>query len=178
MDQIFKNQTQLNQKELEYWLNHDVFSANWWFIVFINFLFLVLLLILIDRQRILIISLTFIVSFTLIGLINESGKYFGLWSYPHQFLPFVESFNAVDFMTIPVIFTLIYQTFSKWKYYLIAILVMSLIIGFIFIPVFVHFNFYKLHNWNYFYSFLTMLIVGCLLKLIVNFIKYRSDVKA
>lgn len=173
-EQVEERRNQLMQTEMEYWLQ-DVFSAHWWFLVLFNLLFLILLIILIDKQRIFLITINFLISFIFIGIINEIGNYFGFWSYPHQFIGFLQSFNAVDFLTVPVILALIYQTFSKWKYYLISSTIIFAIIGFIAIPIFIYFNFYKLHNWNNFYSFLTLLIIGCLTKLIVDFLKSRVE---
>ncbi|MFD2446565.1 CBO0543 family protein [Bacillus sp. CGMCC 1.16607] len=174
-EQIMEIKANLRNVEMEYWLTRDVLSGHWWFLFLINLLSFVFFIMIIDRQRILLITIAFIISFTLIGITNEVGNYFGLWSYPHQFLAFLRSFNAVDFATIPVIMTIIYQIFSNWKYYLIANIAMSAILGFIGVPIFVYFNFYKLHNWNNFYSFMTLLIVGSLIKLIVDFIEYKSN---
>ncbi|WP_394140122.1 CBO0543 family protein [Cytobacillus oceanisediminis] len=172
-EQVEERRIQLMQIEMEYWLQ-DVFSAHWWFLLLINLFFLILLIILIDKQRVFLMTITFLISFIIIGIVNEIGNYFGFWSYPHQFLGFLQSFNAVDFLTVPVIMTLIYQTFSKWKYYLFASIIIFAIIGFIVIPTLVYFNFYNSVNWNNFYSFLTLLLTGCLIKLIIDFFKSRA----
>ncbi len=172
-EQVEERRSQLMQIEMEYWLQ-DVFSAHWWFLILINLFFLILLITLIDKHRIFLMTITFLISFILIGIVNEIGNYFGFWSYPHQFLGFLQSFNAVDFITIPVILTLIYQTFSKWKYYLIFSVIIFAFIGFIAIPILTYFNFYNLHKWNNFCSFLTLLISGCLIKFFIDLFKTRA----
>jgi hypothetical protein len=173
-ENITKLQNQLHPLEMDYWLNKDLFSGGWWAIVLLNLLFLILLVVLMDRQRILLISFAFLISFIFIGITDEIGNFFGFWNYPHQLFPFLESFNAVDFLVVPVIFTLIYQTFSKWKSYLIVNFAASAVIAYIGIPISVYFNLYNLQNWNPTYSFFTLVIIGFLVKLIVNYIKDKS----
>ena len=158
----------------KYWLNHDLFSAQWWAILILNAIFLILFILLIDRQRLLLISLTFMVSIFLIGLIDETGNFFNKWNYPHQFVPFSSRFNAVDFALIPVTISLIYQTFSRWIFFLVAFLIVDIIIAFIGIPIFVYFHLYQPHNWNYFSSFIVLYLVGIMIKWIVDFILKRK----
>lgn len=173
-EQIQKIKEQANKMETEYWLNQDLFSWQWWFIVIINFLFIALLILFIDKQRIQLITIAFLTSVILIGIINELGVFYGWWSYPHQFITALKTMNAVDFLTVPVIITLFYQKFGKWKIYLIITTIIFLIISFVGIPIFVYFDFYRLHNWNYFYSFLSLIVVAILVKLITDFIKIKS----
>ncbi|MGE7216828.1 CBO0543 family protein [Priestia koreensis] len=158
--------TQINNLELRYWYEQDVFSPHWWVVLIISALFVLLLCLLIDRQRVIFIWLVFFISFLLAGLVDEFGTYFGLWSYPHQFLIFTSRFNTVDFSIIPVTLTLVYQFFSKWSFFLIAHIIVSAIIGFIGVPLFVHFNLYQLNQWSYWNSFLTVLALGMIVKLI------------
>jgi hypothetical protein len=158
----------------ELWLQKDLFSAHWWSIVILNLVLFILFLFLIDRYRILLISFAFMIAYTVIGIADEVGSYFDLWSYPHQFVVFTHRFNAVDFAAIPVIMALIYQFFSKWKYYLIAMIVMSATISFIGVPIFVAVGLYKLENWNYFYSFLVMILLFIVMKWIVDFVWKRD----
>jgi uncharacterized membrane protein YoaT (DUF817 family) len=112
----------VNDKQYYYWLHHDLFSAQWWLIVILNALCLFIFYLLVDRQRMVFILLVFFISFVLVGIVDELGKFFDVWSYPHQFLVFTHRFNSADFAVIPVILTLVYQFFSKWKFYWIALL--------------------------------------------------------
>ncbi|MEH7301016.1 CBO0543 family protein [Neobacillus drentensis] len=161
--------------ETEIWLHQDIFSAHWWSIVILNAIFFVLLLILIDRYRIVLISLAFMVSFVISGIADEIGNYFDYWEYPHQFLIFTHRFNAVDFAVIPVLMTLCYQYFRKWKTYLVAQVIVSAVISFIGIPLCVYFHLYSMENWNYFNSFIVSIILFIVLKMIVDFIWKQAN---
>ncbi|RIW35632.1 hypothetical protein D3H55_07035 [Bacillus salacetis] len=173
-EKVEKSKNIASELEMNYWLNDNLFSLNWWVVFILNFLFLILFIILIDRQRILLVSLVFTSSFILVSSVDEIGNYFGLWSYRTQFLAFFEAVNAVDFLTVPVIITLIYQFFTSWKSFIISSLIGSALIGFIFVPIFVYFEFYKLNHWNYFYSFLTLFIIGLIVKVFSDFIHSKS----
>ncbi|WHY69818.1 CBO0543 family protein [Neobacillus sp. SuZ13] len=172
--QIDKMGSKYHSLQTDIWLHHDLFSAGWLSIVIINIVFLILFILLIDRYRTLLISFAFMVSFLSVGIANEIGSYFDFWSYPHQFLVFTHRFNAVDFSVMPVIMTLTYQYFSKWKPYFVATVIMSAIICFIGVPIFVILRLYKLENWNYFYSFLVTLLMFVIMKMIVDFVNNRS----
>lgn len=172
IESLFRQSSKL---KIDYWLAHDLFGLSWWFILIVNLISLIFLFIFIDRKRVQLIMIAFLVSFTVISYLNELGHFFGFWSYPHQLLAFFQSFNAVDFAVIPVIITLIYQYFDKWSSYMISTLVISAILGFIAVPIFVHFDLYKLHNWNSLYSFLALVGSGCLVKILVDFIKMMSQ---
>ncbi|MBM7653421.1 CBO0543 family protein [Neobacillus cucumis] len=156
------------------WLHHDLFSLGWWGIVIVNVLFLILFIFLIDRYRMLLISFAFVVHFVIVGVGNEIGSYFDFWSYPHQLVVFTHRFNAVDFAVVPVIMTLTYQFFSKWKAFFLATIFISAIICFIGVPIFVHFDLYKLDHWNYFYSFLVTILMLVVAKIIIDFVKNKS----
>jgi hypothetical protein len=170
-EQVQKLNEQAYRMETNYWLNDDLFSIHWWILVIINFTFLFLFIIFIDRQRVSIIMNAFLLSFIIVGLANELGNYFGWFSYPHQFISALKTANAVDFLAVPVIMALVYQTITKWKTFLIALTILHAILAFAVLPMFVYFDFYKLHNWNTFFSFLTLFLISCLVKIFTDLIK-------
>lgn len=165
---------QADKLELKYWLNHDLFSGHWWFIALINLFFLFLFILFIDKQRIQLITIALLFSFILVGIINELGYYFKWWSYPHQFISPLRTMNAVDFLTVPVIITMIYQFFHDLRFYLSISIIVILALTFIGIPIFVHFDLYRILNWNYFYSFLTLLAISIIVKMFTDLIQSKS----
>lgn len=165
-----------NQLEMHLWGEREFLSVEWWVITILSIVFLVLFLLLLDRSRTLLITIAFLVSFILVGAINETGYFFGLWNYPYEFVPFMKTMNAVDFITVPVIITLLYQFFSRWKYYIWANIILFLFVSYIIVPLFVYFNFYVLHKWSYTLSFITLLIVSFMVKTIVDWIYRKSKI--
>ncbi|WP_307437260.1 CBO0543 family protein [Bacillus sp. V2I10] len=164
----------LHQLEMDYWINHDLFSFQWWAILIMNAIFLILFILLIDRQRILLITLAFMISYVINNIFDDIGEYFQLWSHPHQLVQFLSPVATVEFIIVPSIMALMYQMFSRWKFFLIVDFIVSLIISFIVQPIFVYLNIYKLHNWTYFYSLLVLFVIGVVVKIIVDFIKMKQ----
>ena len=59
-EQIQSFYEKANHLEIRYWLDHDLFSIHWWVILHINLLFLILFVFLIDKNRILVMTIAFI----------------------------------------------------------------------------------------------------------------------
>ncbi|WP_310189006.1 CBO0543 family protein [Bacillus sp. 3255] len=162
---------QEHRMELDWWLQHDIFSFQWWIIVIVNVLFVALLLIFMDRKRTLLTALAFMTSFVIIGMIDQIGKFFDLWRYPHQLVPFTENLNTVDFFVVPCVMAYIYQKFGAWKSFLIAALVASLVISYVGEPIFVALDMYELVNWSYWKSFFVLVLIAILAKGFVDLLQ-------
>lgn len=164
---------EFNKLQLEKWIESSLFSAHWWITLFISLFFLIVFILLIDRNRKQEIILAFLISFIFIGMVNEIGYYFNLWDYPTEFIVFLQTFNAVDFLSVPIVITLLYQFFSRWKYFLIANVITSSIMGFIAIPIFTFFGFYEINNekWGLFQSFLLLFIITLVVKSLMHSLK-------
>jgi hypothetical protein len=148
--EIEKLYNQAHQLETDRFIHNDLFSFQWWIIFIVNAISIVILLFLIDRKRIIQIALSFMICFIISGIFDETGEYFGLWSYKHEFIQFSHRFNAADFAVVPVAFSLIYQIFRTWGRYLIADIVISFIFSFVGLPLFVYLDITKLNNLTYF----------------------------
>ncbi|WP_223594777.1 CBO0543 family protein [Neobacillus bataviensis] len=171
MEELHKS---LNQIQKEYWIHTDLFSFQWWVIAVVNFGLFFLFIVLIDRQRILPITIAFLVAFIIVGTLDETGVKFNLWEYPHQLLFFTARFNAADFGIVPSLVALLYQYCSKWKPYIIGNPLLSALISFVGATLFSKMDIYKLLNWNYFYSFLVSLVSLIVIKAIVDLIVKKS----
>lgn len=169
-NQIDKMGSKYHSLQKEIWLHDDLFSNGWWIILILNVLFLILFILLIDRSRIFLISFVFAFNFIMVGLVNDIGIYHHLWSYPHKLVVFTN-----QFVIVPVIMSLIYQFFSKWKYYLLATIFISAILGFIILPIFVYFDLYKLDNWKYYYSFIVLILMLIISKIMIEFVKNNAE---
>lgn len=163
-----------HRREYEYWLNNDLFSLHWWAILILSILFLIMFFCLIDKSRYIFILLVFFINFVLIGTSDEIGKYFELWDYPYELLVFTHRFNTVDFSILPVMFTLVYQFFSKWKYYWIAHTIHCAFVSFIGIPIFIYFHLYRMDNWNMFLAFLVLFGIGTVSKFLCDLVYKKA----
>ncbi|MEC0229291.1 CBO0543 family protein [Paenibacillus alba] len=160
----------LHQLEMDWWIHHDLFTFQWWFIVVVNLLFFLAFLLLMDRGRALRMTVAFLLSFIILGTFDQTGQFFGLWSYEHEFIGFTENYNAVDFLAVPSIFALTYQMFTPWRIFLVASLLVCLLNAYIAEPIFVALGIYKLDNWSYTGSFVLLFIVTLLVKSLTDLI--------
>jgi hypothetical protein len=175
MDKEIERMTStLHQMEMDYWIHHDLFNIHWWVILIMNAIFLILFLTLIDRQRILLITLSFMIAYVINTIFDDIGEYFQLWSHPHQLVQFLSPLATVEFIVVPSIMALTYQMFSRWKFFFIADFIVASIISFIVQPIFVYIGLYKLHNWTYFYSLVVLFVIGIFVKIIMDFIKRKQ----
>ncbi|MBO1510113.1 CBO0543 family protein [Metabacillus bambusae] len=175
MDKEIERMTStLHQMEMDYWIHQDLFHFHWWVILIMNVIFLILFLFLIDRQRILLITLAFIISYVINTIFDDIGEYFLLWSHPHQLVRFLAPIATVEFIIIPSIIALMYQFFSRWKFFFIANFIVASLISFIVQPIFVYIGLYKLHNWTYFYSLVVLFVIGVVVKIAVDFIEKKQ----
>lgn len=159
---------QVHKMEMNQWINHELFSLNWWIIVGFNIFFLITLVILADRRRTLNIVVAFLFAFIIVGTFDEIGGYFQWWSYPYELIPFSGRFNAVDFFAIPSIIAIIYQWFSRWGSFMVATLIYSVLNSYIGEPLFVFLGIYKLKTWTYTGSFLIMLVIPLIVKFLTD----------
>lgn len=164
----------LHQMEMDYWIHHDLFSFHWWVILIMNAIFLILFLFFIDRQRILLITLAFMISYVINTIFDDIGEYFQLWSHPHELVEFLSPMATVEFIVVPSIMALMYQTFSRWKFFFITDFIVASLISFIVQPIFVYTDLYKFHNWNYLYSWIILFVTGILVKIFMDFIERKQ----
>lgn len=85
MEKVIEELTNtLHKMEMKYWINHDLFSIQRWSILLLNTFFLIIFIFFIDRQRILLITLAFMISYVLATVFDDIREYFLLWSHPYQ----------------------------------------------------------------------------------------------
>lgn len=139
-----------------------------------QFAFLVVLLIvpwiiwwkMADRNRITEIFTLGLLASIISSLLNGNGLNLMLWSYPYTLLPFSPRAYSFSLSAIPVTFMLLYQYLPKWKSYAIGVTIIAGVTAFLLQPLFSLAGIYKLIKWNYFYSFLALLFIGFLARMI------------
>lgn len=174
LQEIEKLSNKLHELQTNFWIHNDLFTYQWWIIVIANAVFFALLLFLMDRRRIFQIALAYMICYFIVCVSDDIGVYYGRWSYPHQLVPFTSELDTVDFAVAPVTITLVYQMFNSWRSYLIVESIAAVIFNFMGIPLFIYLGIIKFNNWNYFYSFLVFIVLGILVKIIMDFIT-RKD---
>jgi hypothetical protein len=116
----------------------------------------------IDKRR--LSHLLLFGSFVAVGRIvmDIIGTNTVFWSYDIRELPFFPSPFIHDFTISPLSLMVVYQYSPTWKKFLTWSTVVIGIISFGFFPLLDMLGFLKLYNWNYFYSFILMILMAAL----------------
>lgn len=154
---------------------HDkVISWQW-------FLLLVLLLLpwylwwkIVDRREVIEIFAYGLVVSIISALFNGNFLNLGLFSYPYPLIPINGRAYAFSLSVLPVIYMLVYQYFKSWKSFAMASVALSALIAFMAQPLLAWMDMYKLIKWNYFYSFLVLLVISLGARLINQLVLSRS----
>lgn len=107
---------------------------------------------LVDRKRILEISLFGAVAMGLITILDAIGMELGLWGYRYKLAPLLPMLLPMDFSVLAVAHMLIYQYFRPWKSFIIALTVVGCIFAFIGEPFMEYVGIYQRYGWKYIYS--------------------------
>ncbi|MGE5395986.1 MAG: CBO0543 family protein [Chitinophagales bacterium] len=157
----------LNNKE---WLTHGIHRWTWWFLLFWTIFPLFIWWKYTDRSRFLEISFFGLIVSLTAGILDSVGVHTLLWSYPDALLPIPPNFFPIDYITIPVIFMLVYQKYPHWKGFVIASTVISSFLSLILDPIINWMNLYQPLSWHYYYSIPVFIIMVSFCKLITAII--------
>lgn len=167
--EIIKLNKMLRILAKEYWLENVLYTLQWWLLIFMLIVPLIVLWKLIDRNRVgNVLLYGFIISLVSTSL-DRIGVELMLWSYPYYILPVPHPLlDPINCALLPVTYTLIYQYFPKWKEFLIVLIVSALITSFLLEPLFVKISLYVLINWEHYYSLPMYIFFGVLVKYFVD----------
>ncbi|MFC7060408.1 CBO0543 family protein [Halobacillus seohaensis] len=159
---------QLYDMRLEYWISHDLFTFQWWLLLFVLFIPWIIWGIFVDKRKINKILLFGTLLTILVIMLDDFGVEKHLWSYPYQLINIMPRLVAIDQGIIVVAHMFLYQYFPEWKRFIIANIVMALVFTFIFEPLTVWIGIYKLENWHYIYSLPIYIMKAVFIKWLVD----------
>lgn len=169
IEELIELKRQMSELRNTIWANEVLFSFNWWFLLVLAVVpWVIWWLFLSDKKKIttvLVFGLQMSVAAT---LLDDMGSYFLLWIYESQLAPFTPRLNPINLTVIPITYMLIYQNFSSWKSFLLALVILSFGASYIVEPIFTYMGIYKMLDWHYIYSFIIYIILGVINKLIVD----------
>jgi hypothetical protein len=161
------------KQDINHWLNYELFTWNWWILVAFIVIPLTTWIIVVERKR----MLEFLLVWTLVIIPTSTLDAVGIdllfWVYPVQFIPITPRALPFDIFMVGITYMLLYQYFSKWKNYIIALIIMALCFAFIGEPVSKYLNLVYYLKWKYHYSFLYYIALGIIVKAIVN--RYKNS---
>jgi len=169
-------QRQLTIFEYNHWWNEVLFTPQWFLLVFTVIVPWYIWLKLVDRKRIMEISLFGTLSIILISLLDVIGVGLGLWGYKYKTCPLIPLLIPVDFTALPIIYMFIYQHYRTWKSFIIVLTIVSFILTFIGEPLVELINIYQRYAWEYIYSLPIYIAIAVFCRLTVTMlIKLNSQ---
>ncbi|OIJ22432.1 hypothetical protein BKP45_07300 [Anaerobacillus alkalidiazotrophicus] len=154
----------LKETNVQYWLNENLFTFPWWFLLITMILFWVIWWIIVDKSKLMEILLYGIMATVIVILLDVIGVSLMLWGYPNMLTPLIPPIFAIDVGHLPVLYMALYQYFPSWKSFLAAMIIAAFVFAFIFEPFTVWLGIYELNNWKYIYSFPIYILIGVFLK--------------
>lgn len=157
----------------DYWASEVIFTFQWWTMVLILIIPIFLWWKLVDKSRLLEISMVGLFTSGIAFILDQIGTSLGLWIYPYTLTNLERDLWAVaDFSLLPFFYMMFYQWFPRWKTYLLVILLFSLFAAFIGETIFQLLGIYKLLNWSHVYSVPGYFLLGLFTKSLVQ--KFKS----
>ncbi|MBD0379240.1 CBO0543 family protein [Paenibacillus sedimenti] len=168
-DQLHEIQQNTAYFELERWLDGGVFTWTWWFMLGMLVIPWCIFIKLVDRKRSHSIWFFGLMVLIISSFTDDLGAEIGIWIYPIKLVPYSLIAFPFDFSVIPVAQMLIFQYFTTWKTFSIALFLQALIFSYIGEPFSVWAGAVSYYGWTYSYSFLFYIFTGTLTRAFVNF---------
>ncbi|QPC45602.1 CBO0543 family protein [Mangrovibacillus cuniculi] len=171
MEEIIELRRELFSIVYSNWKENTLFTPQWWILLIIVIGLWFIWWKLVDKSRLMEVCFLGTVVGIVSTLLNSIGIELVLWGFPNQLFSLVKTFNLLDLTFIPITYMLLYQYFTRWLPYSIAVIIFGLLGSFIGQPLFTMLGIYETINWEYVYSFPVYLLIGFVGKLVVSFAK-------
>lgn len=161
-------QQKLLSVRFEEWLNNDVFHFRWFAMIVLFITSVYFWWKLVDKSRLNEILLYTLIITIIIIILDELGEELTLWDYTTDLFPLFPPITAINLASMPGVYSLLYQCFTKWKGFIIATIIMGLVFCFVFEPIFVWLGVYQLLKWKSYYGFPIYTGMALISKVVVN----------
>jgi len=173
-DRYLEAKKEMTTLRIEHWYKYEFLSLQWFGIIFISIIFITVWWRLLDKKRLIEMLLFGFFIATSAAIMDGVGTEFNAWEYSVKVLPVFFPLIVVDLMMLPLILMLLYQFFTEWKGFLVAITITSAIFSFIVEPMVEYTGIYQTFAWKYYYSFPIYILMGLINKWLMQAIICRQ----
>jgi len=174
-EMIYELECQLTQIRVENWINQDLFSYQWWILVAALFIPWLLWWKWVDKARLSEIVIFGTIALIITSFLDAVLSELGLWEYNYYVIPYWPRLISADFAIVPITYMLAYQYFGRWKGFLLAMFIISVIFTWVGEPLLVWAGIYTLHKWKYVYSLPIYIALGALVKYLTHWILAHNE---
>jgi hypothetical protein len=175
LKQLSELQIKLTNGSLEYWKEFVWGTWQFWSLVIITILAFFVWWKLVDKNRLVQIILFGSLMHSLSIYLDAYGTQYILWEYKYQIFPAIPTAFNLNASIIPIVFMLIYQYSSTWKRYIIFLVSVAFVSAYPMQYFLKWINYYEDSKWwNSHWSFITLIIMGVLVKFLVDKIEQQK----
>lgn len=151
-EQTYTLQSAADAAGRDFWFNSVVFTYQWWLLVAITIIPIMVWWKIVDRKRLFEITTYGLLIALLAGLLDAIGVETDAWEYKYDLVPLLDVFISYDVSVLPTCYMLIYQYCQSWQSFTIAHVVLSFAFAFVAEPFLVYLDIYQLIKWKHIYS--------------------------
>jgi len=181
LETVINLQKCIYKLRFEYWTRYNLFTLRWWVLLFFLVAPWFVWYALIDKRRLKEMLVYMFLTSAIAILMDEIGSNLTMWIYPYNVIPMLPRLVTANYSTVPIIYVLIYQFFPRWKSFIAANLILTLIFSLALEPILVWAKLYRLVTWRYVYSIPVYFFTATFLKWLVGKIMLsqgnRADLK-
>ncbi|MGI8386013.1 hypothetical protein [Robertmurraya sp. P23] len=147
-EKLISNQEKVTREFTDYWQTYSDFGAwQFWVILLMLILPLILLYFTIDRTKIFVVCFFGFATHVLFAYVEIFGVRSGLWGYPYQLVPYLPSIS-LDASIIPIGAMLVFQwTLNKNKNFYLYGTLTAAVFGFAFKPLLTSLDLFQMYKW-------------------------------
>jgi predicted branched-subunit amino acid permease len=167
-EKIDQLSNQLTELRMELWTEYTLFTWQWWMLVFICILFLVLLFLFVKKEQALSTAAYLGIVYIINKNIDDVATAQDWYDYRIQLEPIIPTMLPANLFIIPLGFSILYTRFERWKSFLISTVIFAGFISFVALPLMKMAEIYLEKSWNSFLSFIILLATTILCKIIID----------
>lgn len=159
----------------ERWLEHDLFSWQWWVLLAATILPWVGWMYVVKKPH-----RPHVFAFALlIGVISSVLDVIGadmlLWGYPTKLIFMVPPLFPADLTVIPVVFSLAYYYGTTWRRYIVYVISLALVFSYVLEPLFKKVDIYRAHHFPHWASLIGFVLIALITRWILDMILPKRD---
>ncbi|MFT8323474.1 MAG: CBO0543 family protein [Bacillus sp. (in: firmicutes)] len=175
--EINQEKSKLLKLIYSHWINHDLFSLNWWILICATIFPYFIWWRFVKKDRFFEIFCYGLLCSCFSIILDVIGTEMMLWGYPDKLVPWIPPLLPADFVIIPITAMIVYQRFETWKSFLLANFCWAILFSYIIEPFFVKLGMFALGNhWCHTYSFFGFFLLGIVLKLFITRLKKKVGI--
>lgn len=159
---------EITRLDIYEWRYEDLFTWRWWLLLAVFILPWIIFIKRVNKKQLTETLLFGLMVIIICEAFDHIGYELGLWTYQVEILPLFPRFEEVNFSTLPVVYMLIYQSYTDWKKYLRAIAITAGIFTWIAEPALIWLDLYTPLNWVPTYGFPIYVAIGLFSKWVVD----------